>query len=72
MRSRRSVSGTTTPTIAATSRLAIIAAPMIAAIFQVPNQLIVTAATTIAQIRPLTPPTAISLNSSQRALAHCT
>jgi len=69
---RRSVSGTTTPTIAATSRLITIAAPMITAIRQVPNQLTVTAATTTAQMMPLTAPTAISLNSSQRALAHCT
>ncbi len=43
---------------------------MIAAIFQVPNQKRVIPPMTAAQMMPLSPPTAISLNSSHRALLH--
>ncbi len=68
--SRRSVSGTSTPTAAAASRLMSIAAAMMPAIFQVPNQNVVMTPMTAAQMRPFRPPTAISLNSSQRALLH--
>ena len=45
---------------------------MMAAIFQVPYQTMVTAPTMAAQMRPLRPPTAISFHSSQRALTHST
>ena len=72
MRMRRSNSGTMTPTAAAHSRLISVAAAMMAAIFQVPYQTMVTAPTMTAQMRPLSPPTAISFHSSQRALTHST
>ena len=45
---------------------------MMAAIFQVPYQTMVTAPTMAAQMRPLSPPTAISFHNSQRALTHST
>jgi len=72
MRMRRSASRTTKPAAAAARRLINVAAAMMAAIYQVPYQTMVTAPTTAAQMRPLSPPTAISFHSSQRALTHST
>ena len=48
------------------------AAAMIAEIFQLPYHATVMPPTITAQMRPFSPPTAISLNNSQRAFTHST